>query len=217
MRHTGIAIVVVLLAALVCGASPVNAAVIPVPCIIDAYTGSNDNYAADISAPVFRTFLNVRLFGSTETRAALEFDIGALPVPPGEVITDASLILYATESNALIAVHGATGDGAIDSSDFLFTNKIKTFDPVSSMPPDPPALNTVDVTGFIRAAAAGPDPYVVLQLRELFNEEMNEFVSTHSLDPAFHPRLDITTAVVPEPIGLGVIGLAMLAGKRRRK
>lgn len=222
MERRRIASVVVLLAAAVCGASPAAAnGVVHVPCSIDAYALSDDNFTADVQPPVFDDMLGVGLSGNNEARAALEFDISALP-PAGLAITSASLVLYATESDALIAVHGMTGNGAIEPGDFTFTDEIVQFDPISV---PSPALNLVDVTAFIQTAAAGPDPFVVFQLRELFDNEVNSFLSTRSQPEAFHPYLSVSTAPIPEPVipepaslsllGLGALGI-LVSRKRGR-
>ena len=194
-------------------AFPMDVVAVSVPCAADAYTTSTDNYTSNISSPIYNTSLFVGLHGTSESRTALEFDISSLP-PAGEQIISASLILYATESDALIAVHGTSGNGAIESADFNFTNEIVQFDPVSF---PQPAQNKVDVTPFIQAAAAGPHTFVVFQLREMFDQEMNTFESTRGANDSLQPRLEVSTVPIPEPATLALLlisGLALLSRKR---
>lgn len=216
--------VLTLVAALVCAVSPADADLIPIICDIDAFTSSTDNYQTptNISTPIEGNSLSVSRTDPFETRAALEFDISSLP-PAGYEITAANLVLYASDSNQMVAVHGQTGNGAIESGDFTFDGHIRDFDPVSD-PGLEPAENVIDVTAFIQAAAAGPAPYVVFQLRELHNQEFNSFLSTDNsiwslpggpFDP--RPRLDVTTAPIPEPATLSLLGLGGLGVLMRRK
>ena len=76
----------VLLVVILCPPSPASAnVVVLVPCTTDAFAASTNNFTADVQAPVFSDILHVSLFGPDETRAALEFDISALP-PAGTII-----------------------------------------------------------------------------------------------------------------------------------
>ena len=75
-----------------------------------------------------------------EYRAAMEFDITALPV--GAVVNSATLKLMSADLNAMIGVHGYAGDGVVAAADLAVENLIVSFD-------HNPGLNQVDVTGFV--------------------------------------------------------------------
>ena len=110
-----------------------RAAVFDVPVSQDAWAQSADNFGTvDVILPpdAFGPVLRVDLSGPLESRAALEFAVGGIPVF-GEQIVSAALVLHFTESDALIGVHAAAGDGGITEADFLFGNLITTFDPES--------------------------------------------------------------------------------------
>ena len=209
-------IAAVLLAALLCAAPQARAVPIRLTTDINAYTTSTDLYQSDVSVPYFNHLLCVSRFGTDECRAALEFDISSL-LPAGEQIDSAYLFLYATLSNEMVAVHSAIGNGTIETDDFTFTNApadIVEFDPCSSWPP---AENMVDVTTFIQDAAAGQNQFVVFQLREMFDREWNEFMSSRWEGDAFDPWLQVNTSPIPEPATLALLltgGYAVLRRKR---
>ena len=139
-----------------------------------------------------------------EYRAAIEFDIGTLPV--GAVVNSATLKLMSMDFNALIGIYGYAGDGVVQASDLAVDNWILFFD-------HNPGLNEVDVTGFVQSLVSSGENYAGFALRE---EAANHYALFTSVESDFPPELLIE--YVPEPATLGLLllsGLAMLRSQKQ--
>jgi hypothetical protein len=194
------------LALLVVAASPGRAATFTLSDVTDGSAASNNNFQTALPPDIGNPFLMVAKFGTFEQRAALEFDLSSLS--PGAVVTRAKLELFFAAADALIGVHGATGDGLITPADFTFAGQIATFDPTILV------RNSVDVTSFI-AGMVGTH-FVVFQLRELASDF--NAIDSGTAPPSFAPHLVITTPG-PAPlllVGMGLAGLGAISWRRRR-
>src|SRR5262245_8470604 len=103
------------LALLLVAASPGRAATFTLSDVTDGWAASNDNFQTALPPHIGDLFLQVAKFGTSESRAALEFDLSSLPA--GAVVTSARLELFFAEADSLIGVHGTTGDGVITPTD----------------------------------------------------------------------------------------------------
>ena len=192
----GLVVPMTALVFLLSGPSGATGATITLSDVTDGFAISSDNFQTASPPQIRVPFLEVTKFGTSEARAALEFDLSSLPA--SAAVTSASLELSFTVSDTLIGVNGATGDGLITPADFTFPAQIATFDPN-------PGLNTVDVTSFI-AGMVGTH-FVVFQLRELA-QDTNTIVGGAGLPP-FTPGLVITTVSTPAPTALFLVGIGL--------
>ena len=204
----GLVVPMTALVFLLSGPSGATGATITLSDVTDGFAISSDNFQTASPPQIRVPFLEVTKFGTSEARAALEFDLSILPT--GAVVTSASLELSFIVSDALIGVNGATGDGLITPADFTFAGQVATFDPNFG-------VNTVDVTSFI-AGMVGTH-FVVFQLRELA-QDTNTIIGGAGVPSFAPPGLVIRTVSTPAPtalllVGVGLAGLGALSLWRR--
>lgn len=193
----GLVVPMAALVFLLSGPSGATGATITLSDVTDGFAISSDNFQTASPPQIRVPFLEVTKFGTSEARAALEFDLSSLPA--SAVVTSASLELSFFVADTLIGVNGATGDGLITPADFTFGGQVATFDPSFG-------VNTVNVTSFI-AGMVGTH-FVVFQLRELA-EDTNLVGGGAELSASAQPRLVITTTATPAPAALLLVGVGL--------
>lgn len=185
-----------------------QASSISIPATKDGFAVTTDGWSTS-SLYISQPFLQVYYFPSSESRAAVEFDIS--PIPSSSTILSAYFEIWGLLTDTNIGLHGYSGDGNISGGDFTLSNEITQFNPVSGFPPE---LNKVDVTTFVSGLIGPGQQYAGFQLRELATD-FNQFVgSTATNYPNYHPELlvEYTSSPVPEPatmllLGSGLLGL----------
>ena len=169
--------------------------------------------------------LTAQLFADDagEYRGALEFDISGLPA--GQMIDSATLSLFArtgrpTSSEPNLEVHGYTGDGIINLSDFTQNNLLMEFTSVG----DGETL-VANVTSLIQSLYTGGNAFagfntrttttggqIVLQAKESSTLTM----------PSPQLMISYSATAVPEPgsfafLGMGLVWMARRHSRSSRK
>lgn len=168
--------------------------------------------------------LAIGFFSIVESHFVLEFALEVIPA--GATINSASLGLRVDrlDPDAGIEVRGYSGDGVADFADLYAGTDLFSF-----VPPDT-SLNFYDVTEFIRAQAAigasfaglffdhfGPCTLNALGLNDCVRTFDNSSQTAYPrLVIDFDPR-GVTPTSAPAAAALFGIGLAALAGIRRRR
>jgi hypothetical protein len=151
---------------------------------------------------------------SLEERAAMEFDLSA--IPEGSTILSATLTLFLPVLPAVVPqageVHGYTADGVVAAADLNATNLLASFN-----------VNALTVSipipvGFLQGLLAADEDFAGLVLRNVtIPFGVFQFYTMDSGFEEFNPRLELDVDVaVPEPGSLALLGTALAAAASRK-
>ena len=166
--------------------------------VIDAepFDGEGDN------GP-YATFNDVLLGTLGECRSIVEFDISPFTVPPGEIISLATLEVVITaieiyglgvngETPESLAVDGYIGNGIEELSDFQAGDG-NTLDTIATPDPQIGQLLIFNVTGFVTEVVDAQEQYVGLTVRA------ETFGGLWVTEGEIYPKLTIETIPEPKP------------------
>jgi hypothetical protein len=216
-----------LLAAGVSQVAPASAATLSVLATVDqTIQDTNDDGIPDALGPAGDAFLRVLGSGAT-WRAALEFNLGALPSTA--TLTGATLRLVdgGIQALELIEIHGYAGDGAIALADGTINNFLDSYLVLGNTGVANPHL--IDVTAFVQSLLTGGANFAGFMLRagteapgRIAGAEIcsSESAGTSPCTSDFVPLLTLTyddgngnggNGTVPEPGSLALFGAGALA------
>jgi len=156
-----------------------------------------------------------------EERSMAEFNLSDFSVPAGEEIVEAIFTIW-VDSDYVgglgcpygqlpnnIEAYGYTGNGAEDLSDFQAGDGVSLGNVVGSTLHWGQAY-TFNVTDYITNFVASGQTWAGLRV------QTDSIGGVMLLDGVAYPRLTISTATVPEPSALALLGLGALSVLRRR-
>jgi len=158
-----------------------------------------------------------------EQRAMAEFDVSGFTVPAGETISSALFQVQISHNVGggmgcpwgqlplYLAVHGYTGNGVADLSDFEAGGQNSYLDRVPTADAQIGDILTFDVTDYVRTLVDAGERWIGLTVQA-------QTVGALAIwdGPAGFPNLTINTVSVPEPATLAILAAGALLVMRRR-
>ncbi len=152
---------------------------------------------------------------SLESRAVLEFDLGAIPA--GSTILSATfsarVSVFTTPPNPQIEFHGYAGEGLLEADDAKHPFNLVGISPVIS---DLSFFSNEIDTEFVESFVGTGDHLGMFTYSALDGTQVG-FYSVEGAEPMGNPPPKLTIEYVPEPSTGALLGLASLALSRRRR